>query len=258
MTNVVINRDVVDDLHRKLGHLETHNSSDAQKLKEVKESIEVMQQAVYTSDRPDSRSLHIPLDTFIQMNATAVKAEYIKERFIDAMVNLYSVIDDDDQSDVPMLSEGFLYERIGKEATRSLLWKIEQLSVAVGLDHYNDVERVVCKKFNDAARYTYRVKFKTDQAAIDFSKERTVMIRETCDDGDEVPRCVFPLQTVVVDPPEERELNGTTQMVSSERIKITNERNILNITSKFHAWFIERFDQDDVEIIDKSMHYAMD
>lgn len=27
MTNVVINRDVVYDLQRKLGHLETHNSS---------------------------------------------------------------------------------------------------------------------------------------------------------------------------------------------------------------------------------------
>ena len=256
MSRITVDRKLMRGLESKINSLEPHTNYDKQQIDDLKKYVEKMYTTLLDMSEHTGRTIEIPMDSFLELNRVANEHNHIKENMEEAMIDLYSFIDDDQRS--PVLSENYLYEKLGKETARSTLARLRRVVEAAGLDCY-DINQRVNDKLNNNTLYDYHIVFETAEDATTFYLELRRYVNNNASEGDTIPRSVVPLKNVKVDPPEERILlSGKKYMVDTVHKRIPHQRKIYNVSRKYKSTIDMLINNNHGTILETNIVYDMD
>jgi len=155
----------------------------------------------------------------------------------------------EETNNIPLLSEEYLYNTIGKNDARSFLYHFDNLARAIGIDPFVDVVKPANIRLNNSIYYSYKLKFKNEDDAIEFTKLFRDWNRKNLVDGDVVPRI-----SKVVNRQDSDIGKPTTHSDT-----IPSELEIMNVTRTLNKFITKIMNgNDDITIVDTSSYYDLD
>jgi len=200
MTKILLSRTLLGEITDQVRELFLYMRDEEGKeaVGELRNRLESLHHHVFPLDGAEPMledTFEMSVDELVRMQGELASASLMKGRVAKALINLYTLTTDTvDAADTPIISEGVLYEIIGKDDARSLLHAVEKVSEAAGLDPWLEVQVPAFSALRRARLSSVELKLENEtlgkrlkQAVKDFVTEHP----EIFTDGIQVPRIRF-------------------------------------------------------------------
>lgn len=189
---------------------------------------------------PVGPTMVIAVSEMIDLHRKLADVVIQRDRIAKAIQNLWIYPIEHQGHTVPVLSEAFLYDALGKDDARAFSYKVEQIAQALGLDWWEDVEKPANIRFNSAVTHDWHLRFPSEVDASAFSAEFREISPTLLGPNDTAPRVSFPVVSVEVDPPRVEQREGKPdRVISSEYQRVLGERKLGHVLIRPNAWLVE-------------------
>lgn len=200
---------------------------------------------------PVGPTMVIAVSEMIDLHRKLADAVIQRDRIARALQNLWIYPTEHQGHTIPVMSEAFLYDALGKDDARAFSYKVEQIAQAIGLDWWEEVEKPANVRFNSAVTHDWHLRFPSEAEASAFSSDFRGVLPKLLGPNELVPAVSYPVMKVDIDPPEVEKREGKPdKVVSSKYQKVLGERNLTNVLIRPNAWIVEYLrDHPDVVVV---------